>query len=82
VDDPLYSTYRSWSELPPYQLAALEVFFRDYRALEQVEASTAGFGDAAEANALIRELQTRYLLTHPNGSSTAPGAPMSMKFGG
>lgn len=80
VDDPVYSTYRAWSELPPHQLSALEVFFRDYRALEQVEASTGGFGDAAEANALIRELEARYGLAHPNVSSAAP--PASMKFGG
>jgi len=75
VDDPVYSGYRTWTELPRYQLAAVEVFFRDYRALEQVDATTAGFGDAAEANALIRELEQRYASRSSEASSSAGGEP-------
>jgi inorganic pyrophosphatase len=46
--------------LSAHQLAEVERFFRDYRALEGVAATTGGFATADEANALIRELATRY----------------------
>jgi inorganic pyrophosphatase len=60
LDDPVFAEVRAWKELPAYQLAELERFFLDYRALEAVEATTGGFGGADEANALIRELAARY----------------------
>jgi inorganic pyrophosphatase len=60
LDDPVFAEVRSWKELRAHQLAEVERFFRDYRALERVEATTDGFATADEAKALIRALATRY----------------------
>lgn len=60
VDDPVFEAYRSWRQLPPFRLAQIEKFFRDYRALEAIEATTSGFGDASEAITIIRSLADQY----------------------
>ncbi|MGD0527010.1 MAG: inorganic diphosphatase [Polyangiaceae bacterium] len=65
VGDPLFERYRSWRELPRHQLAEIEKFFEDYRALESVGATTSGFGDAGEAVAHVRELAGRYEARQP-----------------
>jgi len=61
LDDPVFSPFRSWQELPRYQLVELETFFNDYRAIEGVETSTAGFAGASEAAAVVRELAAAYV---------------------
>jgi inorganic pyrophosphatase len=59
VDDPVFGSYRTRAELPPYQLAELEKFFNDYRALENIVV-WCGYEDADAATARIRELAARY----------------------
>lgn len=60
VDDPVFEAYHSWRQVPPFRLAEIEKFFRDYRALEAIEAATSGFGDTSEAIALLRETADQY----------------------
>lgn len=60
VDDPIFGSYRTRTELPRYQLAELEKFFNDYRALENIVVETRGYEDTDAATARIRELAARY----------------------
>jgi inorganic pyrophosphatase len=56
LDDPVFAEVRSWKELPAHQLAEVERFFPDCRALEGVAATTGGFATADESK---RELAAR-----------------------
>lgn len=71
IDDPAVESYRECWQLPAYQLAEIEKFFRDSRAPEEVAVGTFGFGDAREAMQHLADLASAYAAHVEHGRSTA-----------
>jgi inorganic pyrophosphatase len=71
IDDPAVESCRECKQPPPSQLAEIEKFFRDYRALERVEIRTLGFGDAREAMQHLAEGASAYAARMEHGRASA-----------
>ncbi len=62
LDDPEYSTYDHFSDLPNHRIDELQRFFQDYKTLENKEVRVGDFlgpGDAKEALAHSRDLYAK-----------------------
>ena len=60
--DPTYAGIRDLADLPQVELDRIEAFFRVYKDLPKGRnpVRLSGYGDAAEAKALIREAMQRF----------------------
>jgi inorganic pyrophosphatase len=68
--DPLYAEYGDIGDVPPHFLKEVEHFFSVYKDLEGVRVQPMGWGDAANARAVIREAMARYALRRKQDAVT------------
>lgn len=66
---PTYSAIRDLADLPQIERDRIEAFFRVYKDLPKGRNPVwlNGYGDAAEAKALIRESLERFAAAEPKG---------------
>jgi inorganic pyrophosphatase len=60
LDDPEYSAYEHYGELPEHRLAELRRFFQDYKVLEGKEVDVGDFSDPQAARDAVRHAMRLY----------------------
>lgn len=60
LDDPEYSTYEHYDDLPRHRVDELQRFFQDYKQLEDKEVRVGRFSDPEEAIDIVRKAMNLY----------------------
>lgn len=60
LDDPEYSAFEHYDQLPPHRIDELQRFFQDYKKLENKEVEVGDFSDPADAIETVRYAMDLY----------------------
>lgn len=60
LNDPLWNHVKRLEDLPPHLLKEIEHFFRVYKDLEMKRTTVEGWGDRAEALAIVADARARF----------------------